>query len=70
MVKFAAGVYAQAIGLPIEIVACSGVNDSLHQCITTGKLSMGTVTPSLANSMDIQVHYQDNFPCTLFIEAY
>ena len=51
-----AGYVAAQMGLPIErLIVATNVNDILHRALTTGDYSAGTVTPTAAPSMDIQV---------------
>lgn len=61
---FAAYVAAQ-MGLPIErLVVATNVNDILHRALSEGDYSAGTVIPTAAPSMDIQV--SSNFERLLF----
>ncbi|TGX53564.1 threonine synthase [Sphingomonas gei] len=51
-----AGYVAAKMGLPIaRLVVATNVNDILHRALSTGDYSTGTVTPTAAPSMDIQV---------------
>ena len=51
-----AGYAAAKMGLPIErLVVATNVNDILHRALSDGDYSVGTVTPTAAPSMDIQV---------------
>ncbi|GGC24743.1 threonine synthase [Novosphingobium marinum] len=60
-----AGYVAARMGLPIErLIVATNVNDILHRALTTGDYSQGTVTPTAAPSMDIQV--SSNFERLLF----
>ena len=60
-----AGYVAHAMGLPIErLIVATNINDILHRALTTGDYSQGTVTPTAAPSMDIQV--SSNFERLLF----
>jgi len=60
-----AGYVAAKMGLPIErLVVATNVNDILHRALSTGDYSAGTVTPTAAPSMDIQV--SSNFERLLF----
>ena len=60
-----AGHVAARMGLPIEqLVVATNVNDILHRALTSGDYSTGTVTPTDAPSMDIQV--SSNFERLLF----
>ena len=60
-----AGYVAAQMGLPIErLVVATNVNDILHRALSTGDYSAGTVTPTAAPSMDIQV--SSNFERLLF----
>ncbi|NML07140.1 threonine synthase [Sphingomonas sp. G-3-2-10] len=60
-----AGYAAARMGLPIEqLVVATNVNDILHRALSTGDYSTGTVTPTAAPSMDIQV--SSNFERLLF----
>jgi threonine synthase len=60
-----AGYVAAKMGLPIaKLIVATNVNDILHRALTTGDYSQGTVTPTAAPSMDIQV--SSNFERLLF----
>jgi threonine synthase len=60
-----AGYVAARMGLPIaRLVVATNVNDILHRALSTGDYSTGTVTPTAAPSMDIQV--SSNFERLLF----
>lgn len=60
-----AGYAAAQMGLPIErLIVATNVNDILYRALTTGDYSAGTVTPTAAPSMDIQV--SSNFERLLF----
>ena len=60
-----AGHVAARMGLPIErLVVATNVNDILHRALSDGDYSTGTVTPTAAPSMDIQV--SSNFERLLF----
>ena len=60
-----AGYVASQIGLPIEqLIVATNVNDILHRALANGDYSAGTVTPTAAPSMDIQV--SSNFERLLF----
>ena len=60
-----AGYVAARMGLPIErLVVATNVNDILHRALSDGDYSAGTVTPTAAPSMDIQV--SSNFERLLF----
>ncbi len=60
-----AGYVAAQMGLPIErLIVANNVNDILHRALTSGDYSAGTVTPTAAPSMDIQV--SSNFERLLF----
>ncbi|MDG2534507.1 threonine synthase [Sphingomonas sp. HITSZ_GF] len=51
-----AGYVAAKMGLPVErLVVATNVNDILHRALSSGDYSAGTVTPTAAPSMDIQV---------------
>jgi threonine synthase len=51
-----AGYVAAKMGLPIaRLVVATNVNDILHRALSSGDYSTGTVTPTAAPSMDIQV---------------
>ena len=63
-----AGYVAAQMGLPVEqLIVATNVNDILHRALSEGDYSTGTVTPTAAPSMDIQV--SSNFERLLF-EAY
>ncbi len=60
-----AGYVAAQMGLPVErLIVATNVNDILHRALTNGDYSAGTVTPTAAPSMDIQV--SSNFERLLF----
>lgn len=60
-----AGYVAHKMGLPIErLIVATNVNDILHRALSTGDYAQGTVTPTVAPSMDIQV--SSNFERLLF----
>jgi threonine synthase len=60
-----AGYVAAKMGLPIaRLIVATNVNDILHRALTTGDYAQGTVTPTAAPSMDIQV--SSNFERLLF----
>ena len=60
-----AGYVAAQMGLPIErLIVATNVNDILHRALSEGDYSQGTVTPTAAPSMDIQV--SSNFERLLF----
>ncbi len=60
-----AGYVAAKMGLPVErLIVATNVNDILHRALTSGDYSTGTVTPTAAPSMDIQV--SSNFERLLF----
>lgn len=60
-----AGHVAARMGLPIErLIVATNVNDILHRALSQGDYSVGTVTPTAAPSMDIQV--SSNFERLLF----
>ena len=60
-----AGHVAARMGLPIEqLVVATNINDILHRALSSGDYSTGTVTPTAAPSMDIQV--SSNFERLLF----
>ncbi|MBB4101036.1 threonine synthase [Sphingomonas kyeonggiensis] len=51
-----AGYVAARMGLPVErLIVATNVNDILHRALSSGDYSAGTVTPTAAPSMDIQV---------------
>jgi threonine synthase len=57
--------FAGQMGLPIaQLIVATNVNDILHRALSTGDYSQGTVTPTAAPSMDIQV--SSNFERLLF----
>jgi threonine synthase len=60
-----AGYAAERMGLPVaRLIVATNVNDILHRALSTGDYSVGTVTPTAAPSMDIQV--SSNFERLLF----
>ncbi len=60
-----AGYVAQRMGLPVErLIVATNVNDILHRALSAGDYSVGSVTPTAAPSMDIQV--SSNFERLLF----
>ena len=60
-----AGYVAAKMGLPVErLIVATNVNDILHRALSAGDYSVGTVTPTAAPSMDIQV--SSNFERLLF----
>ena len=60
-----AGYVAAKMGLPIaRLVVATNVNDILHRALSSGDYSVGTVQPTAAPSMDIQV--SSNFERLLF----
>ncbi|MCH4894877.1 threonine synthase [Sphingomonas sp. SFZ2018-12] len=60
-----AGYVAAQMGLPVaKLIVATNVNDILHRALTSGDYSAGTVTPTVAPSMDIQV--SSNFERLLF----
>ena len=60
-----AGYVAARMGLPIErLIVATNVNDILHRALSAGDYSTGSVTPTAAPSMDIQV--SSNFERLLF----
>ena len=60
-----AGYVAAKMGLPIaRLIVATNVNDILHRALAAGDYSVGTVTPTAAPSMDIQV--SSNFERLLF----
>ncbi len=60
-----AGYVAAQMGLPVaKLIVATNVNDILHRALTSGDYSAGTVTPTAAPSMDIQV--SSNFERLLF----
>jgi threonine synthase len=63
-----AGHVAAQMGLPIEcLIVATNINDILHRALASGDYSAGTVTPTAAPSMDIQV--SSNFERLLFDAA-
>jgi threonine synthase len=60
-----AGYAAAKMGLPVaKLIVATNVNDILHRALSEGDYSVGTVTPTQAPSMDIQV--SSNFERLLF----
>ncbi|MET0138048.1 MAG: threonine synthase, partial [Sphingobium sp.] len=60
-----AGYAAARMGLPIaKLIVATNVNDILHRALSAGDYSVGSVTPTAAPSMDIQV--SSNFERLLF----
>jgi len=60
-----AGYVAAQMGLPVErLIVATNVNDILHRALAEGDYSVGTVIPTVAPSMDIQV--SSNFERLLF----
>lgn len=60
-----AGYVAAQMGLPIkQLIVATNINDILHRALSDGDYSAGTVTPTAAPSMDIQV--SSNFERLLF----
>lgn len=60
-----AGYVAAQMGLPVaKLIVATNVNDILHRALSSGDYSQGTVTPTAAPSMDIQV--SSNFERLLF----
>lgn len=60
-----AGYVAARMGLPVaKLIVATNVNDILHRALSAGDYSAGTVTPTAAPSMDIQV--SSNFERLLF----
>jgi threonine synthase len=60
-----AGYVAAQMGLPIgRLIVATNVNDILHRALSLGDYSVGTVQPTAAPSMDIQV--SSNFERLLF----
>jgi len=60
-----AGYVAARMGLPVaKLIVATNVNDILHRALADGDYSVGTVTPTAAPSMDIQV--SSNFERLLF----
>jgi len=63
-----AGYVAAQMGLPVErLIVATNINDILHRALSSGDYSAGTVTPTAAPSMDIQV--SSNFERLLFDAA-
>jgi threonine synthase len=51
-----AGYVAAQMGLPVaKLIVATNVNDILHRALSTGDYAQGTVVPTAAPSMDIQV---------------
>src|SRR5207253_4985871 len=60
-----AGYVAARMGLPVkQLIVATNVNDILHRALSSGDYSVGSVTPTAAPSMDIQV--SSNFERLLF----
>ncbi len=60
-----AGYVAARMGLPVaRLIVATNVNDILHRALSEGDYSAGTLTPTAAPSMDIQV--SSNFERLLF----
>jgi len=60
-----AGYVSAKMGLPIaKLIVATNVNDILHRALSEGDYSVGSVTPTAAPSMDIQV--SSNFERLLF----
>jgi threonine synthase len=60
-----AGYVAAKMGLPVaKLIVATNVNDILHRALSAGDYSVGTVSPTAAPSMDIQV--SSNFERLLF----
>ena len=60
-----AGYAAAKMGLPVaKLIVATNVNDILHRALSAGDYSVGSVTPTAAPSMDIQV--SSNFERLLF----
>lgn len=60
-----AGYVAVRMGLPVaRLIVATNVNDILHRALSSGDYSAGSVTPTAAPSMDIQV--SSNFERLLF----
>ncbi|KAL1524757.1 hypothetical protein AB1Y20_019640 [Prymnesium parvum] len=53
----AAGVLAQCMGLPIQLVGATNSNDALCQLLSRGVLPHAAVQPTLSPSMDIMLPY-------------
>jgi threonine synthase len=60
-----AGYVASRMGLPVaKLIVATNINDILHRALSAGDYSVGTVSPTAAPSMDIQV--SSNFERLLF----
>ncbi len=60
-----AGFVAAKMGLPVaKLIVATNVNDILHRALSAGDYSVGSLTPTAAPSMDIQV--SSNFERLLF----
>jgi threonine synthase len=60
-----AGYVAAQMGLPVaRLIVATNVNDILHRALSAGDYSVGSVSPTAAPSMDIQV--SSNFERLLF----
>ncbi|QYJ08215.1 threonine synthase [Qipengyuania flava] len=60
-----AGHVAARMGLPIkQLIVATNINDILHRALSSGDYSAGSVTPTAAPSMDIQV--SSNFERLLY----
>jgi threonine synthase len=60
-----AGYVAARMGLPVaKLVVATNVNDIVHRALSAGDYSVGTLSPTAAPSMDIQV--SSNFERLLF----
>jgi threonine synthase len=60
-----AGYVAAKMGLPVaRLIVATNINDILHRALSEGDYSVGSVTPTAAPSMDIQV--SSNFERLLF----
>lgn len=60
-----AGYVAAKMGLPVaKLIVATNVNDILHRALSSGDYSVGSLTPTAAPSMDIQV--SSNFERLLF----
>ncbi|MBY0520138.1 MAG: threonine synthase [Sphingomonas sp.] len=60
-----AGYVAAQMGLPVaKLIVATNVNDILHRALSAGDYSVGSLTPTAAPSMDIQV--SSNFERLLF----
>jgi threonine synthase len=58
------------MGLPIaRLIVATNVNDILHRALSTGDYSTGTVTPTAAPSMDIQVSSNFERCCSISTAA-